>query len=522
MPNINDMEEKCFRKMYEEKLKSVLKKLEENGMDVVEIYVNGKIRYISNTYVVYKCKKCGSVGKPTPITYLLSRTCKCPKQCHNLKWDYTSCYAAAQKCKYKSEFKEWFSGAFSAAWKNGWIKYYTWFKRPAPKPSKWNYQTTYEEAKKYNTRYSFSVGSSGAYNIAKDNKWLDDYIWFKKSYQDVQHADIIDKINKRLKDFPYLYFDENEFANYKAGRNRKIMLHCKKHPYEIIVRNLRSFLYGRVPNISYCKSCVGEEQLKYSDFDEMLEELKKYKTLKEARQNDVCLIDHLRNTKEGRKYVDRLERTNSAWKRGIYSYEFCVSDKRYVYVGLTCNFERRDKDHRRQTSSSVFNFSVKYNVEIPKMKKETEYIDWDLAGNKEIEYMEKYQKRGYILINMKPGGSLGNVTFKKQYTLDEAKENIRKNKYVNINDISHRNWALYNQIIHHINDGEEEWSDLLPKLTRKEPNYWTRERVLEVFTKFNSVVDMMKNGYGSAYRAYLRRYRSDEELNKIISNKKSR
>ena len=516
------MAKECSKIEYEYKLSGILKKLEDNGMEVIDVFVNGEMRHISNTYITYKCKECGSISKPASIVFLSRRACKCPKQCHNLKWNYTSCFEAAKKCNSKTEFRERYGGAFSLAWKNGWLKDYTWLNRPTSKSSKWNYQTTYEEAKKYKSRYSFSVGSSGAYQIANANKWLDDYIWFTKSYQDVQHADIIDKINKRLKDFPDLYFDENEFAYYKAGRNRKITLHCKKHPDEIIVRNLRSFLYGRVPNISYCKRCVDEEQLKYTDFDEMVEELKKYKTLREARQKDACLIDHLRKTKEGRKYVYRLERANSAWKRGIYSYEFCVSDKKYVYVGLTCDFERRDKDHRQKKDSSVFNFSVKHNVEIPKMKKETKYIDWDLASNKEIEYMEKYQERGYILINIKPGGSLGSVNFKKRYTLDEAKESIRKNKYVNINDISHRNWALYNQIIHHINGGEEEWGDLLPKLTRKEPNYWTRERVVEIFTKFNSVADIMNNGYGSAYRAYLKRYRDDEELNQVISNKKIR
>lgn len=500
-------------------LNEVLNKLENNDMDIIDVSISGGGKSISNTYITYRCRRCGAESVPTAILYLSRRICKCPKQCHNSKWSYAKCYEAAYQCKCSSEFRRRFGGAYAASWKNNWINDYAWFKRFVPKPSKWNYQTVYDEAKKYKTRFSFSQGSSGAYNIAKQNKWLDDYTWFKKSYQDVQHADIIKKINKRLDNFTDLYFDESEFLSYTAGRNMKITLHCKKHPEELIVRNLRSFLYGYLPNISYCRKCVDEEKLKYTDFDEMVKELKKYKTLKEARENDICLIEHLCKTEDGKKYVDMLDRTNSAWKRGIYSYEFILLKKRYVYVGLTCNFEKRDRDHRRLKSSSVFNFSIKHKVEIPIMRKETEYIDWDLARDKESEYMDMYQEEGCILINKRPGGGLGNVNFKNIYTIEQAIEDIYTNKYKNINDLSHRNYTLYNQIVRHINDGDDEWNDLLPKMKRKEPNYWTRERVLEVFTKFNTVVDVINNGYGSAYRAYLRRYRKDEELNRIISKK---
>lgn len=504
---------------YTTRLNGVLKRLDDNNMEVVDIFVNGKSKFISNTYIRYKCRKCGSVSKPSSIASLTTRACRCPKQCHNLHWDYVSCYEVAKKCNNSTQFRNLYGGAYSAASTNGWLKDYTWFKRVISTVRKWNYRTTYDEARKYSSRYSFQQGSCGAYNVAKENKWLDDYTWLKKSYQDVQHSDIINKIYKRLESFPDLYFDETEFAHYTTGRSMKITLHCRKHPDIVIVRNLRNFLYGRIPNISYCNKCVAENQMKYNDFDEMIEELKKYKTLKEARQKDLCLIDHLCETEEGRKYVDMLERVNSAWKRGIYSYEFRLFDNKYVYVGLTCNFERRDKDHRKSVKSSVFNFAQKYRVEIPKMKHETEYIDWNLARDKESEYMDMYQANGYILINVRAGGGLGSINFKNMYTIEKAKEDIRKNKYKNINDISHRNSSLYNQILHHINNGDEEWKELLPIMTRKEPRYWTHERIKEIFLKFDTIADINKNGYSSAYRAYLRMYQNDEELSMLFSKK---
>ncbi len=504
---------------YRSRLDNVLNKLKDNNMHVVDVSIKGTSANSSNTYVTYQCIKCGSISNLASIKDLFYRKCKCPKQCYNRIWDYAACLEAAKICNSSSEFRTRFGGAFSAAWEHKWMCDYTWFKTPKPRKSKWDYHTTYKEAQKYNSRYSFSLAAAGAYTIAKKNNWLRDYTWFKKSYQDVQHEDIIVKINQRLESFPDLCFDETEFAHYTVGRNRKIALHCKKHPEEIIVRDLRGFLYGRLPNISYCKKCVAIEQQKYKDIDEMIEELKKYKTLKEARTNNLTLIAHLNRSEEGRLYVKMLDRGNSAWKRGIYSYEFNVFGEIYVYVGLTCNFEKRDHDHRFRQDSSVHEFAVQHNIDIPEMKKETDYIDWDLAREKEIEYMQMYKEQGCILINKAEGGSLGGVKFKKFYTLEDARVDIMQNEYKNIHDISHRNFILYSQILHHINDGDEEWKELLPKPRRNEPNHWTRERVLDIFIRFDSIAEMSRSGYGSAYRAYTRMYRDDKELKDLCAKK---
>ena len=43
---------------------------------------------------------------------------------------------------------------------------------------KWNYTTCYEEAKKYKSRGEFQDKNVSAYDVARKNKWLDDYYWF--------------------------------------------------------------------------------------------------------------------------------------------------------------------------------------------------------------------------------------------------------------------------------------------------------------------------------------------------------
>ena len=505
--------------LFERRFKTLLDKLENNNMDVIHIDVKGTQRSLTNTYITYKCRKCGAISTPASIIQLSRRASKCPNRCQILIWDYNKCYDAARKCTYIEEFRTKFAGAYKAACENKWLKDYNWLKKTLRKPLMWNYKNTYEEAKKYDSRYSFSKGAPGAYLAAWSNDWLNDYTWFKKSYQDVQRADILCKINARLENFPDLYFDESEFANYTVGRKMKITLHCRKHPQEKIVRSLRNFIYGRDPQISYCKRCVDDKKFKYADFDEMVEELKKYRTLSEARSKDLCLIEHLRKTKEGKKFVDMLERANSAWKRGIYSYEFRISKSKFVYVGLTCNFERRDREHRHLKDSAIYNFAIEHNLEIPKMKKETDYLDWDLASEQEQKFMDMYQEQGYKLINKIPGGGLGAVCLKRTYTLEEAKNDILQNRYKNINDISHRNATLYRQILNHIIEGDEGWAELMPQKTRRHPNYWTKDRVKEIFEKFDSIPAMTKAGYSSAYSVFSIRYRYDDELSRIVEEK---
>ena len=47
---------------------------------------------------------------------------------------------------------------------------------------KWDYNTCFKEAKKYNSRGEFAKKSKGAYECARMNGWLDDYDWFNKSW----------------------------------------------------------------------------------------------------------------------------------------------------------------------------------------------------------------------------------------------------------------------------------------------------------------------------------------------------
>lgn len=103
-------------------------------------------------------------------------------------WNYDACYEEAKKYNSKVAFKTNSNTAYQQARKNGWLKEYTWFIRPKrdyssmkgkkPHNFKWDYNACCDEAKKYHSRTEFMKGGHGAYDVARRNKWLDDYYWF--------------------------------------------------------------------------------------------------------------------------------------------------------------------------------------------------------------------------------------------------------------------------------------------------------------------------------------------------------
>lgn len=95
-------------------------------------------------------------------------------------YNYDECFVEAQKYKYYSDFRTNSHPYYMVARKRGWLKEFSWLIKEYSEPhnKKWNYDTCYEEAKKYATKGAFGKGASGAYDVARRNGWLSDYTWF--------------------------------------------------------------------------------------------------------------------------------------------------------------------------------------------------------------------------------------------------------------------------------------------------------------------------------------------------------
>ena len=100
----------------------------------------------------------------------------------------------------------------------------------------------------------------------------------------------------------------------------------------------------------------------------------------------------------------------------VYAYVF---DDGHAYVGLTCCPRQRFMAHRRESSSSVYQYSQESGKPIP----EPTILEADLsakeARTKEVEWIERMSKE-YDMLNKVQGGSLGGLYV--PHTLEEAME----------------------------------------------------------------------------------------------------
>lgn len=91
------------------------------------------------------------------------------------KWSYETVKQEARKYKTFSEFSKNNRTAYVKAKNMGWIKEFTWLTREYNFPGYWNYNRVRDEAKKFHLRSEFKHSSGAAYEVARKNKWLDEF-----------------------------------------------------------------------------------------------------------------------------------------------------------------------------------------------------------------------------------------------------------------------------------------------------------------------------------------------------------
>lgn len=99
---------------------------------------------------------------------------------HRISYTYEKCYMEALKYEYYNDFVKKSRAYYRVSYRNGWVVDYTWLKQVHFQTVKaWTYELCVEESKKYNSRNEFSKKSNGAYNMARINGWLDEFVWLK-------------------------------------------------------------------------------------------------------------------------------------------------------------------------------------------------------------------------------------------------------------------------------------------------------------------------------------------------------
>ena len=171
------------------------------------------------------------------------------------------------------------------------------------------------------------------------------------------------------------------------------------------------------------------------------------------------------------------------FKRKIYVFTF--SDG-YAYVGLAQDPKDRYRAHIAGKGRSPIYPHIKKTGATFDFKILTDWIDKDIAGKVEDDYINQYAAEGWKMLNRAKGGSLGSIT--NLYTHERLKCEVEKYEY--IDDFRKDSPRFYNYIKnHHLLD---KYCSKM-KFKRTPRGYWNLERAIAVIPECRSRKELQKN-----------------------------
>ena len=275
---------------------------------------------------------------------------------------------------------------------------------------------------------------------------------------------------------------------YDGDRKTSIKLRCSLHD-ETWEMSWHSFMYVRPDKKHYigcsgCRQIYSKEQCKKAALvcnrrSEFAVKFKGeyFKALREGWLDEICA---------------HMQVVGNRYKRCIYAYVF--EDFKYVYVGLTGNIEKRDKEHRVRTSSSVNRFAIRNNTPIPPIQQMSDYLPKEEAAIREGEILRQYIAKGYIPINITKTGGLGGHLQNDGYTFEQC--NGIAAKYSKRSE-----WKKHDYPTYYI-ASKLGWIDTIMPQNKpygnKDIRYWTIERCCDVAKTCKTILEF-RNKYPSAY-----------------------
>lgn len=356
---------------------------------------------------------------------------------NKIYWDYETCYNEARKYNTFSDFIKSSPCAYASAKRKGWISEYTWLEKTKSRPRVYwnNYEKCYEEACKYEYKSDFAKGSKSAYAVSCKNGWINDFNWWKDGLK--RGTDKHIKWNaETCRREALKYNSRNEF---KHGNNSAYNVARKNgwiDDYDWLIPQLEIWTYEKCLEIA--QQCVTKADFKKANS----------KAYQAASHNGW--MDKFDWLLDGR-YFDSNGKKKEKSKRGpnkaleskrkshcVYAYEF---DDHAVYVGLTMIRRIKGRDYEHIFSNdSVSKYALENNVQIPEMKVILSDLTPLEARNKEGEILEEYVKKGWKALNKTKTGSLGSYMH-GYWTKERCMEEGRK--YNTINEYQKGNPSSY-------------------------------------------------------------------------------
>lgn len=236
-----------------------------------------------------------------------------------------------------------------------------------------------------------------------------------------------------------------------------------------------------------CHECWKDENL--LTYEKCLNKAKLYQYKIDFNINDKKAYNKSIRENWIKDFTWLIEKTTEGDDRTIYVYEF--QDKS-AYVGLTNWIEHRDYQHRwGKRYSSVYEYSVNNNIEIPPVKILEENVNSNNAGNMENKWINFYRNNGWKIINKVKGGALG-ATNGKKYTKDIILEETKQ--YKNQEDLYNNNRPLYNAM-RKFRLVKECFPKTKFKPKTKEQYEYTENFLNEIVRKYPKKSDLRKKEY---------------------------
>lgn len=340
-------------------------------------------------------------------------------------YDYDKCFEIAKQCLCSSEMQKLNASAYNVARLNKWLNDYTWFKRVRHEP--FTYEQVYDIAKHYTCSSDFQKGDGSAYNRARKNGWIKDYTWFKVK----QHT-------------PYTY-DEcyNIAKNYKTRR-------------ELALGNIGAYQAALNHNWldDYIWFEARQNPFKYWTKERVIEESKKYKNRGEFHNKCGTAYGKARINGWLDEFIwlkdDRIDFSTDKVDC-VYAYEF--ESYKAVYVGRTLmrRIDARKEEHLSTEGDAVYLFSKNNGAQIPEMKILEDNLTLAEGVEKEGLYLECYKKEGWKVLNRAKTGGIGTIAkikWSKKKCEEEALKYRTRSEFADLSggayEVARRNGWLDN------------------------------------------------------------------------------
>ena len=367
----------------------------------------------------------------------------------------------------------------------------------------WTKEKLQEEANKYETVGEFLKNNKKAYEISHRKKILNDLF--------ENHTNLGRDKNRNPKNYWTKDTLQKEADKYKT---RYEFIKNNKSAYITSLHNkILDDLFKNHINNGY------DENRKMNGYwtkENLQIEVDKHKTKNEFRKNNYSahiqatrynLLDELFKNHINQGYSDKEE-----WKENnyvIYAYELEKFNK--VYIGLTNNIERRDKEHLFNEKTTLSKFCKENKLSYPKYKILEENLTSTDAQKQEKYWVDFYKDNEWGMFNISKTGGLGFIKIK--WTKNALQKEA--NKYITRGDFQKYNPSAYNSVIdkkiieelfkNHYNNGYSEKQQV--------KGYWTEDVLQKEINKYQTRVELQKNN-SKAYAAAC----SKKLIDKLFSN----